>query len=374
MTDNPKNSPQTSLHTPFHDCHRNADAKLVDFAGWSLPIHYGSLVDEHNAVRSDVGMFDVSHMVVMDIRGAESVQRLRLTVANDIAKLTDNTALYGCLCRNTGGVVDDLIVYRINAEHYRVISNAATRSKVLDWLSSHGVTDITAMAEQELAMLAVQGPNAVARVGSISRTLFGSELAIESLPNFGCASVDGGFVGRTGYTGEDGVEIIVPQSHAAESWNALVEAGVKPCGLGARDTLRLEAGMSLYGNDLDDEHSPFESGIGWSVDFSDASREFIGRDVLENQKANGSASLRIGIELLDRGVLRAGQKVTLDSAAIGVVTSGTFSPTLQRTIALARVERSALPAIDDKNAGLAVEIRNKSVSAYRVAVPFLRKS
>jgi len=334
---------KSPLRTPFYDSHVAASAKLVDFAGWSLPIHYGSLVDEHTAVRSDVGMFDVSHMVVMDIHGEPSINSLRLTIANDIAKLSDNTALYSCLCRDNGGVVDDLIVYRINETHYRVISNAATRSKVLDWFASHGVSEIDSIDAEELAMLAVQGPNAVTKVQSVAKTLFGTDLNIDALPNFGCTSVTGGFVGRTGYTGEDGVEIIVPKANASDSWAALVAAGVKPCGLGARDTLRLEAGMSLYGNDT-------------------------------AQKSNGSSSMRIGIELSDRGVLRAGQKVILDSKEIGVITSGTFSPTLQRTIALARVERASVPDVDNKDAGLSVEIRNKSVSAYRVAVPFLRSS
>jgi len=310
----------------------------------------------------------------MDIHGEPSINSLRLTIANDIAKLSDNTALYSCLCRDNGGVVDDLIVYRINETHYRVISNAATRSKVLDWFASHGVSEIESIDAEELAMLAVQGPNAVTKVQSVAKTLFGTDLNIDALPNFGCTSVTGGFVGRTGYTGEDGVEIIVPKANASDSWAALVAAGVKPCGLGARDTLRLEAGMSLYGNDLDDDHSPFESGVGWTVDLSDESRQFIGREVLTAQKTNGSSSMRIGIELSDRGVLRAGQKVILDSKEIGVITSGTFSPTLQRTIALARVERASVPDVDNKDAGLSVEIRNKSVSAYRVAVPFLRSS
>ena len=361
-------------HTPFFDNHVAASAKLVDFAGWSLPIHYGSLVDEHNAVRNEAGMFDVSHMVVMDITGEESVQSLRLVVANDIAKLADNTALYGCLCRETGGVVDDLIVYRLSDSHYRVISNAATRTKVLEWLGSHGVNNIDSVAAQSLAMLAVQGPNAVARVQDLSKTLFGAELNIQSLPNFGCISCDGGFVGRTGYTGEDGVEVIVPQNNASTVWAALLEAGVKPCGLGARDTLRLEAGMSLYGNDLDDEHSPFECGVGWTVDLTDDSRQFVGRSALEEQKSTGSANIRIGIELSGRGVLRAGQPVALGDKEIGVITSGTFSPTLQRTIALARVERAAAPAVGEKNTDLSVSIRNKPVSAYRVPVPFLKRT
>ncbi len=363
--------------TPFYDCHLEASGKLVDFAGWSLPIHYGSLVAEHNAVRNDSGMFDVSHMVVSDVRGERSVQALRLTLTNDIAKLTDNSALYSCLCADTGGVVDDLIVYRIAAEHYRVISNAATRNKVLDWLAKHGVADCHSIMPGQLSMLAVQGPNAVAKVQRVAQSLIepatASAVDIASLSNFGCATLGDVFVGRTGYTGEDGVEIVVPQAAAKPYWRALIDAGVTPCGLGARDTLRLEAGMSLYGNDLDDEHSPFESGIGWTVDFADESRNFVGRSALAAQEKAGTAMLRIGIELQERGVLRAGQPISKNGKVIGVVTSGTYSPTLQRTIALARVKRDCVPKIDDKHSGLTVEIRSKPISSLRVGVPFLPK-
>lgn len=363
-----------TLKTPFYDCHVKASGKLVDFAGWSLPIHYGSLVDEHNAVRNDAGMFDVSHMVVSDVHGEASVQALRLTLTNDLAKLSDNTALYSCLCTDSGGVVDDLIVYRISATHYRVISNAATRDKVLSWFAAQGVTECQSIASETLAMLAVQGPNAVAKVQTLARLLMDPAADIASLPGFGCLMLGEVFVGRTGYTGEDGVEIVVPQAAAETYWNALIDAGVTPCGLGARDTLRLEAGMSLYGNELDDEHTPYESGVGWTVDLSDESRDFIGRTALVKQKNNGAAELRIGIELQERGVLRAGQGVFIGGERIGVVTSGTYSPTLQRTIALARVQRADAPKMDDKDSSLTVEIRNKSVKAFRVGVPFLRSS
>ncbi len=363
-----------TLKTPFYDCHIRAAGKLVDFAGWSLPVHYGSLVDEHQAVRADAGVFDVSHMVVSDVRGESSVQALRNLLTNDISKLSDNTALYSCLCHEHGGVVDDLIVYRIEAAHFRVISNAATRTKVLDWFRSHGVGDTETSGAEELAMLAVQGPNAVAKVQSIVEHIFPTHPDIAALPNFGCVWLDDGFVGRTGYTGEDGVEMIVSKQQATSLWNALIEAGVTPCGLGARDTLRLEAGMSLYGNDLDDEHSPFDSGVGWTVDFSDDARQFVGRKALQAQKLAGSTYLRIGLELQERGVLRAGQVVQLDGSDIGVVTSGTYSPTLQRTIAMARVERAHAPAVNDSTSELSVVIRNKPVSALRVPVPFLRKT
>jgi len=363
-----------SLKTPFYDNHLAVHGKLVDFAGWTLPIHYGSLVEEHEAVRNAAGMFDVSHMTLMDVTGDESIQNLRLLCTNDIAKLDDNTALYGCLCHAHGGVVDDLIIYRINADHYRVISNAGTRSKVLEWFATHNVHELNAVPAGDLAMLAVQGPDAVKQVQAVSAELFGEKMELSSLPNFGCVLTDTGFVGRTGYTGEDGVEIVVPADKASTAWDALLNAGVRPCGLGARDTLRLEAGMSLYGNDLDDEHSPFDCGIGWTVDLKDTERAFIGRSVLEEQKLNGSKNLRIGIELSDRGVLRAGQKVSIGEKWVGVITSGTYSPTLQRTIALARIERDAAPALDDEECQMSVEIRNKPVSAFRVRLPFLRKT
>jgi len=363
-----------SLKTPFYENHVAAKGKLVDFAGWSLPIHYGSLVEEHEAVRNAAGMFDVSHMTLMDVKGEESIQNLRLLCTNDIEKLDNNTALYGCLCRENGGVVDDLIIYRINEKHYRVISNAGTRSKVLDWFASHNVKDLEAVPAGELAMLAVQGPEAVKRVQGVSGELFGQVIDVSTLPNFGCVLTDAAFVGRTGYTGEDGLEIVVPKDNASNVWNTLIDAGVRPCGLGARDTLRLEAAMSLYGNDLDDEHSPMECGVGWTVDLNDEARAFVGRGVLEDQKVNGSKFMRIGIELGDRGVLRAGQKVTIGDKSVGVITSGTYSPTLQRTIALARIERDMAPAVDDRECGLSVEIRNKPVSAFRVRLPFLRKT
>jgi len=363
----------TALETPFYANHVAANAKLVDFAGWSLPIHYGSLVDEHHAVRNDAGLFDVSHMTLTDVTGAAATQQLRLLLTNDIQKLTDNTALYSCLCRMDGGVIDDLIVYRIHAEHHRVISNAGTRAKVLDWLRvANGMSTINTVAAGDLAMLAVQGPNAVAKVQGLSETLFKQTIDISALPNFGCVLCDGGFIGRTGYTGEDGVEIVVPKAAADATWKTLIDAGVRPCGLGARDTLRLEAGMSLYGNDLDEQHSPFECGVGWTVDLTDAERAFIGRAALQEQKATTAKRVRIGVELSGRGVLRAGQAVCLGDEAIGVITSGTFSPSLQRTIALARVDRARVPEILSAAdaSSLSVQIRNKAVAAFRVALPF----
>jgi len=367
----------SSLKTPFYTSHESAGAKLVDFSGWSLPIHYGSLIDEHRAVRQDAGLFDVSHMTLSDVKGLAAIQQLRLLLSNDINKLQNNTALYSCLCRNDGGVIDDVIVYRISADHHRVISNAGTRSKVLDWLRvANGVTGITTVDAGELAMLAIQGPTAIERVQSICTELFDEVIDLASLPKFGCVLHNKGFIARTGYTGEDGLEIVLPKARAAASWQTLLRAGIQPCGLGARDTLRMEAAMSLYGNDLDEQHSPYESGVGWTVDLADSEREFIGRQTLQEQKLAPPKYCRIGLQLEGRGVLRAGQVVCLGTTEIGVVTSGTFSPSLQRTIALARVERAAVPPVmsdnDTATSTLSVQIRNKAVAAYRVALPFYR--
>lgn len=364
------------LKTPFYNQHDMAGGKLVEFAGWSLPIHYGSLVEEHQAVRTDAGVFDVSHMTVSDVRG-DSANQLHALCANDLSKLGDNEALYGCLCSDSGGVIDDIIVYRLAADHYRVISNAGTRRAVLDWFSANKVTDCVTVAAGELAMLAVQGPSAIEKVQRALTLVKGpgeaQDVDLSQLISFGCTYVGDTFIARTGYTGEDGVELIVPKALAASIWDALVEAGVTPCGLGARDTLRLEAGMSLYGQDLDDTHTPFESGVGWTVDLSKPDRAFTGRAALEAQKNNGSPTMRIGLELAGRGVLRAGQPVHNNGQAIGEVTSGTYSPSLQKTIGLARVQRASAPKANDNDAQLTVVIRNKPVDAVRVNVPFYRK-
>ncbi len=360
------------LKTPFYSQHLNAGGKLVEFAGWSLPIHYGSLVEEHQAVRTDAGVFDVSHMTVSDIRG-DSASRLHTLCANDLSKLRDNEALYGCLCTDNGGVIDDIIVYRLANRHYRVISNAGTRHSVLDWLKANNVEDCATVAAGDLAMLAVQGPNAIDKTQRALTSVLDQSVDLTHLASFNCVYVGDVFVARTGYTGEDGVELIVPKANAESLWAALVDAQVEPCGLGARDTLRLEAGMSLYGQDLDDVHTPFESGVGWTVDLSNPDREFIGRTVLQAQKESLSTSIRIGVELTGRGVLRAGQPVHCQGQAVGEVTSGTYSPSLKKTIGLARVQRVGAPEVDDNDAQLTVVIRNKPVEAVRVKLPFYRQ-
>ena len=355
-----------SKHTPLHAAHVDAGGKMVDFAGYSLPVHYGSLVNEHHAVRQAAGVFDVSHMTIVDISGNDAMPWLRKLLTNDVKKLKQGKALYSCLCNEQGGVIDDLIVYCMGDNDYRLIVNAATREKDLAWFEKHRSGDVKIDVLNKLALLAVQGPTAVDTAASVlnARDLNGD--AVKALKRFSAWRSDDWFIARTGYTGEDGLEIALPESDATDFWQALVDAGVTPAGLGARDTLRLEAGMSLYGNDLDEDHTPAESGIAWTIDLEDESRDFIGREILEDHKLFGGRSVMLGLTLDGRGVLRQGQKVERVGQEIGTITSGTFSPTLQKTIALARVDKRF-------EGGCDVIIRDKLHAAHVVGVPFLKQ-
>ena len=355
-----------SKHPPLHAAHVDAGGKMVDFAGYSLPVHYGSLVNEHHAVRQAAGVFDVSHMTIVDISGNDAMPWLRKLLSNDVKKLVQGKALYSCLCNEQGGVIDDLIVYCMGDNDYRLIVNAATREKDLAWFEKQRSGDVKIDVLDKLALLAVQGPTAVDTTASVlnARDLNGD--AVKALKRFSAWRSDDWFIARTGYTGEDGLEIALPESDATEFWQALVDAGVTPAGLGARDTLRLEAGMSLYGNDLDEDHTPAESGIAWTIDLNDESRDFIGRETLEDHKLFGGRSVMLGLTLDGRGVLRQGQKVERVGKEIGTITSGTFSPTLQKTIALARVDKRF-------EGGCDVIIRDKLHAAHVVSVPFLNQ-
>ena len=352
--------------TPLHAEHLAAGGRLVDFAGWTLPIAYGSQLDEHRAVREAAGMFDVSHMTNVEVTGPRATAWLRGLLSGDVAKLDPGRALYGCLCDERGGVIDDLIVYRLGAERYRVVVNAATRDKDLAWFDSHRADGSELRVLDDRVLLAVQGPQAVAKAGAALADVVPELPDLASLPRFGALETERAFVGRTGYTGEDGLEISLGGDDGVAAWKALVAAGVRPCGLGARDTLRLEAGMCLYGQDLDEEHSPFESGIGWAVDLSDPAREFVGREALARQAAGGARFRRVGLLLEGRGIARAGYPVEVDGAGVGSVTSGGFSPTLGRSIALARVGTDA--AVDACD----VMVRSRPVAARRAKVPFVR--
>lgn len=322
--------------TPLYDLHLALGAKTVDFGGWDMPLHYGSQVEEHHQVRSDCGVFDVSHMTVIDIDGADATPWLRRLLANDVARLeSPGKALYSPLLNEQGGVIDDLIAYRTE-DGYRLVANAATRDKVLAWLKaqSEGFT-VGIEARPELAILAIQGPHArekVAALLSVARAALIRELR----PFEGVAEGDW-FVARTGYTGEDGLEIILPGDQAASFFYDLVGAGIAPSGLGARDTLRLEAGMNLYGQDIDDAHTPLTSNLGWSVAWEPADRDFIGRSGLLAEIERGVQEKLVGLVLEERGVLRAHQTVRVAGIGEGEITSGSFSPTLSKSIALARV-------------------------------------
>ena len=360
--------------TPLNDAHRALGAKMVDFGGWDMPLHYGSQVDEHHQVRRDAGMFDVSHMTVVDLHGqggGDVRGFLRRLVANSVDKLkAPGKALYTCMLDERGGVIDDLIVYYMgdapDTGEFRLVVNAATREKDLAWIRAQAPAGVEVRERDDLAMVAVQGPaarerviglldgDAAARAGKLGRFSAAQVQARDGTPMF---------VARTGYTGEDGFEIVVPASRVGALWQSLLDAGVKPAGLGARDTLRLEAGMNLYGQDMDESTTPYESGLAWTVAL-DAGRDFIGRGALEAQQAGGVPRQLVGLVLDEKGVLRHGQKV-MTANGDGEVLSGTFSPTLGKAIAFARV-----PAGEPGE--VRVDIRGRALPVRVVKFPFVR--
>ncbi len=349
--------------TPLHDAHLAAGARMVDFGGWDMPINYGSQIEEHHAVRKAAGMFDVSHMTIVDLEGEQTRTFLARLLANDIAKLqVPGKALYSCMLNEAGGVIDDLITYFLDETHFRLIVNASTRDKDLAWIRRQAEPfGVTVCERDDLAMIAVQGPQAREHCAGLLDDVSASEAL--ALKPFSATTFGEWFVARTGYTGEDGFEIALPAADAPEVWRRLVDAGVEPCGLGARDTLRLEAGMSLYGQDMDEDVTPLESGLAWTVAM-DSTRDFIGKAALEQQKADGVPHRLVGLVLEERGVLRHGQTV-LTGAGDGVVTSGTFSPTLQQAIGLARVPAASGDTV-------AVDIRGRQLAARVVRPPFAR--
>ncbi len=369
--------------TILNDAHRALGAKMVDFGGWDMPLHYGSQVEEHHAVRTDAGMFDVSHMTVVDLAGASVRELLRKLLANSVDKLKKpGKALYTCMLDGQGGVIDDLIVYYLDDGHFRLVVNAATRDKDLAWIQAQaGPFDIEVTERPELAMIAVQGPTARERVLSLLDDA--TTQVVEHLGKFAAVDVETRdavplFVARTGYTGEDGFEIVVPQAQAVALWEALLAAGVKPAGLGARDTLRLEAGMNLYGQDMDETTTPYESALGWTValdaDADGRPRDFNGRAALEAQKASGVPRRMIALVMDGKGVLRHGQRV-LTPQGDGEILSGTFSPTLGKAIAFARVPAGKAVSADaasDDGDNVRVDIRGREVPVRVVKLPFVR--
>lgn len=352
--------------TPLFDAHLECGAKMVDFGGWEMPINYGSQISEHQAVRESAGMFDVSHMTIVDILGDDSKAFLQKLLANDVDKLkTPGKALYTGMLNEAGGVIDDLIVYRLD-QGYRTVVNCATREKDLAWIREQAAMFAVTITERDdLAMIAVQGPKAIEKACIALGDEHGP-IANQLSPFQGLPSADW-FIARTGYTGEDGLEIMVPNAEATGLWQRLLQQDVKPAGLGARDTLRLEAGMNLYGNDMDDQKNPLESAMGWTIAWEPEERDFIGRKPLAEIKAAGNAQKLTGLVLEQRGVMRAHQTVhaTEDGPAIGEITSGTFSPTLNQSIAMARIDRE----IKDS---CFVEMRGKMLPVRIVKLPFVR--
>lgn len=353
------------LKTPLYQQHLAASARIVDFGGWDMPLHYGSQIEEHHSVRSTAGAFDVSHMTVVDISGAQAHLFLEKLLANDVGRLKQaGKALYSCMLNPAGGVIDDLIVYFLDDTHYRLIVNAATREKDIAWIvrqASAFAVDVT--ERDELAMIAVQGPQARQLAAPLIPEAH-REAALELPPFFGMHAGDL-FIARTGYTGEDGWEIVLPAADAANFWAACLASGIAPCGLGARDTLRLEAGMNLYGTDMDESTSPLVAGLGWTVAWDPADRDFIGRTALEDVRANAARQKFAGLLLESKGVLRNHQRVLVEGQPDGEITSGGFSPTMQRSIAMARV-----PPGDYSDAK--VEVRGRLLDVKVVQMPFVR--
>ncbi len=338
---------------------------MVDFSGWEMPIHYGSQIQEHHRVRRDVGMFDVSHMTVVDITGGDAKAFLQRLLANDVGRLkTPGKALYSCMLNSDGGVIDDLIVYFVGEGSYRMVVNAATREKDLEWIGRQAQAFAVSVDERpELAMIAVQGPNAEQKLSAVVDTELRRRL--HELKPFYALQTQDWFLARTGYTGEDGFEIILGAEQAVALWSRLAASGVAPIGLGARDTLRLEAGMNLYGADMDETVTPLESGLAWTVAWEPAGRDFIGRDVLERQRADTPRRKLTGLLLEQKGVLRNHQKVIVPGVGEGEITSGSFSPTLGKSIAFARVPSAA-------GSEASVEIRGRLLPVRLVKAPFVR--
>jgi aminomethyltransferase len=352
--------------TVLHAKHLASGAKMVDFYGWEMPINYGSQIEEHHAVRTRAGMFDVSHMTIVDVQGSDAKSFLRRLVINDVAKLTTpGKALYTGMLNEAGGVIDDLIIYFFSDTNYRLVVNSATREKDLTWMNKQSAGfDITITERPEFGMIAVQGPEAITKVA----TLLSAEesAAVADMKPFFGVQVGDLFIATTGYTGEQGYEIIVPDNAAEAFWQKLLEAGVVPCGLGARDTLRLEAGMNLYGLDMDESVSPIAANMAWTISWEPSERQFIGRDVLTVQKAAADQPKLVGLVLEAKGVLRSAQKVITEFGD-GVITSGTFSPTLEHSIALARVPRNV--KVGDV---VEVEMRKKQVKVTVTKPSFVR--
>jgi aminomethyltransferase len=356
----------TPLRTPLYDRHLAAGGQMVEFGGWLMPLQYSSMRAEHLAVRTAAGLFDVSHMGEFDVRGADGAVTLEGLVSNRVGDLADGQARYNVLCNDGGGIVDDALVYRINAEHHVVVVNAGPRPRDLDHMVSRGlkVEDLT----METALLAVQGPRALGLLQPLS------DIQLDGVPYYhhapGTLSGVKTTFSRTGYTGEDGMELFIPWERAAEVWDLVLEAGsaqgLVPCGLGARDTLRLEASMRLSGQDIDESTNPLEAGLGWAVKLDKG--DFVGREALQRVKEDGVRRSLVGLELEGRAIARHGYVIADGGRPVGEVTSGTFSFTLGKAVAMGYVERASVDS-----GALTVDVRGEPVAAHRVPMPFYKR-
>lgn len=348
--------------TPLYSCHVAQNAHMVEFGEWQMPMHYGSQIQEHLATRRQVGMFDVSHMVVTDIDGRQAYDFLRNLLSNDIAKIKPNQALYSCLLHHEGGVLDDLIVYQLADNAYRLITNSTTRDKITLWLNKLAQNfQINVQPYPHYALIAVQGPKAIESV--CQQMASGLQVKLNALKPFTALQAEDCFIARTGYTGEPGVEILLPAEAGVALWKKFSSAGVSPCGLGARDTLRQEAGLNLYGQEMDEMTNPYEANLGFTVDLSDPSRNFIGKAAVTAMQVQ---SRLVGLVGDKSQIMRRHAKVILSDNSEGVVTSGTYSPSLDCAIAFARIPNKSVSQVE-------VTVRRASVQAQVVKLPFLRQ-
>ena len=353
------------LKTPLFEVHEELGAKMIPFGGWIMPVQYSQILEEHEAVRTAAGLFDLSHMGEFHLRGPHAVSDVERLVTNHVAKLQAGQALYTPMCREDGTIVDDLLVYRMGDDELLLVVNASTIDKDAAWVTGHLSPD-THFENQSssTAMVAIQGPKAADALATVFPAA--KDLKPFHFTKARFAGVDV-IVARTGYTGEDGFEVLVPNAQAPALWKKLSLPGVKPIGLGARDTLRLEARLMLYGNDIDDTTTPMEAGIGWTVKLDKG--DFLGRSVLVDQKDKGTARKLVGFKMTGRGIARHGHEVVDGGKVVGVVTSGTMSPTLKENIGLAYVPA----ALSANGTVINIKIRDKDVAAVVVPTPFYKR-
>jgi aminomethyltransferase len=361
---------QSLKRTPLYGCHREAGAKIVDFAGWEMPVQYTGVIEEHRAVRTAAGLFDVSHMGEVRVRGAGAQAFLQRLTPNDVSKLVPGRAHYSGLLTDRATYVDDILIYRLAADDFLVVVNASNAERDFEWIAAQALSsgeDVEVIDESDrYALLALQGPKALETLAPLASP------DVSGLKYYGFAegTVAGvpALISRTGYTGEDGFELYLAPEDAPGVWRRLVEAGAVPAGLGARDTLRLEAAMALYGHEIDDTTTPFEAGLSWVVKLDKG--EFLGRDALVAQKAAGVPRKLVGFEVRGRGIARQGHPVASEGGTVGAVTSGTWSPTFEKALGLAYVP----PEMAAPGTPLAIEVRGKALPAVVVEIPFYKRS